>query len=203
MNTTAPRAPSLATHLVAGGYASIFLSLFGGLWMILALNSESWIWIVACVLIPATLLLMRGIGMVLSGHEASAGMGDGVEERLVRQQVGRRLGWLILGDFAAFMIAANALGRLGLSGWIVAAIAAIAGLQFFPWARIFDDTLYLITGGVELALCAALAVLFRHNITLADSLFGLVMGLTLWITVVFLLLRGRRALALLSQAAAR
>lgn len=191
----------LEAHLATAGLASIFLSLFGALWMIVALNSESWIWLVACVLVPATLLVMRGIGLIVSGQEARGGAPPSGEERAIRHIAARRIGWIILINFGAMAVTANILYSLHLAAWTVAALAAIVALQFNVWPLLLEDRLYYITAFGELILVAAVVVLMHTRIALADSLFGLVIGLTLWLTVVFLLLRARHVVALLMQAA--
>lgn len=181
--------------------AAIFLSLFGGLWMVLALNSESWIWLVACVLIPASLLLMRGIGLMISGQQARGTAVAAAEERTIRVAASRRIGWIILVDFGAMAVAANILYSAHLAAWTVATMAGIIAVQFLVWPLLLGDALYYFPAGAELIAVAAVAAFFRGRIRLADPLFGLVIGLTLWLTVVFLLLRASRIVSLLTQAA--
>ncbi|MGH9485606.1 MAG: hypothetical protein ACRD1F_11170 [Terriglobales bacterium] len=194
-------APALASHLATAGMATIFLSLFGGLWMVLALNSESWIWLVACVLIPASLLLMRGIGLMISGQQARGTAVAAAEERTIRVAASRRIGWIILVDFGAMAVAANILYSAHLAAWTVATMAGIIAVQFLVWPLLLGDALYYFPAGAELIAVAAVAAFFRGRIRLADPLFGLVIGLTLWLTVVFLLLRASRIVSLLTQAA--
>ncbi|MGH9468016.1 MAG: hypothetical protein ACRD1Y_11745 [Terriglobales bacterium] len=194
-------APELASHLATAGMASILLSLFGAFWMVLALNAESWIWLVACVLIPASLLLVRGIGLMVSGREAQGGMMTAPEELAIRQAASRRILWLLLIDVGAIVVAANLLTSAGLSTWTVAVIAGIVGVQFLLWPRLLHDPFFYGTAVSEIVLCAVLAVLMHQNIANADALFGLIMGLTLWLTVIFLLLRGRRVVSIINEVA--
>lgn len=194
-------APALATHLATAGMASIFLSLFGALWMVLALNSETWLWLVACVLVPVVLLVMRGIGLMISGQQARGTALAAAEERSIRAAASRRIGWIILVDFGAMAVAANMLYSAHLAAWTVAAIAAIVAVQFLAWPALLGDALYYFPASLEIIGVSVVVLTMRHHITLADALFGLVIGLTLWLTVIFLLLRGRRVVALLTQAA--
>ncbi|MGH9476401.1 MAG: hypothetical protein ACRD1C_08710 [Terriglobales bacterium] len=190
----------LEAHLATAGWACIFLSLFGALWMVLALNAESWVWLAACVFVPASLLVMRGIGLMVSGHEARRGASPRGEERAIRQVAARRIGWIILVDFGAMTVTANILYSAHLAAWTISAMAALVAVQFLVWPTLLGDGLYYVTAASEIAAVASLVVLFQRRITLADSLFGLAMGLTLWLTVVMLLLRGRHVVALLMQA---
>ncbi|MGN6593284.1 MAG: hypothetical protein ACTHJX_10335 [Terriglobales bacterium] len=183
----------LARHVVHAGYASIALGLFGGLWMVAALNSEGWVWLVACVLVPASLLVVRGIGLALTGQPLAA-----------REEAAapRRLRWIFLLEVGAFALAANLLAASGGNRWLVAVIAFLTALFLVPVARALEDRLYLLTAGAQLVLCAAVSVIMRGRIELADPIFGLVMGLSLWLTAVALLLRGHRIASLLKAPAA-
>jgi hypothetical protein len=192
--SAAPRAGvPLARHVVHAGYASIALGLFGGLWMVAALNSEGWVWLVACVLVPASLLVVRGIGLALTGQPLAA-----------REEAPppRRLRWIFLLEVGAFALAANLLAASGGNRWLVAVIAVLTALFLIPVARALEDRLYLLTAGAQLVLCAAVSVIMRGRIELADPVFGLVMGLSLWLTAVALLLRGHRIAGLLKAPAA-
>lgn len=175
------------------GIGGIFLSLFGGFWMVAALNTASWIWLVACDLLPASLLLVRSIGMILASREARGREPTmSVEEALAGRAIGRRFGWIFLAEAAAIVIAANVLASRGVGDWILFAVAVIVGLHFLPLARLFEAPIYYWTGGVEVVLCLAIAWGFRGRMNTTDSLIGLVMGLSLWATVVILMVEGAR-----------
>lgn len=192
MKAAAPPPVPLARHVLHAGYASIALGLFGGLWMVLALNTETWVWLVACVLLPASLLVVRGIGLVLTAQPLTAGQPRG----------DRRLRWILLLEVGAFAAAANLLAGAGRGAWLVAAIALLAAVFLIPVARVLEDRLYLATAGVQIGLWAVVCGLMRGRIALADPIFGLVMGLSLWLTAVLLLLRGHRIGGLLKQQSA-
>ncbi|HEY8056939.1 MAG TPA: hypothetical protein VIE13_13615 [Terriglobales bacterium] len=188
MSGTTQDAMPLARHVVHAGYASIALGLFGGLWMVAALNSEGWVWLVACVLLPASLLVVRGVGLVLTGQALIA-------EDTPRGP--RRLRWIFLLEVGAFALAANLLAASGGNAWLVAVVAFLTAAFLIPVARVLEDRLYMITAGTQIVLCAVVSLIMRGRIELADPIFGLVMGLSLWLTAVALLLRGHRIAGLL------
>src|SRR6185312_3435286 len=95
-------------------------------------------------------------------------------------------------EVASVVIAANTLNGYGHADWTVAAVAFIVGAFFFPLAARLEYPLYAWTGAVELILCAGLAYLLRSRLNAADPVFGLVMGLSLWITVVVTLAQASR-----------
>jgi hypothetical protein len=193
MKAAAATGVPLGRHVVHAGYGSIALGLFGGLWMVAALNSEGWVWLVACVLVPASLLVVRGIGLVLAGQPLAAGEPAAPP---------RRLRWIFLLEVGAFALAANLLAASGGNPWLVAVIAFLTALFLIPVARALADRLYLLTAGTQVVLCAAVSLIMRQRIELADPIFGLVMGLSLWLTAVALLLRGHRIAGLLKAPAA-
>ncbi|MGH9481844.1 MAG: DUF7010 family protein [Terriglobales bacterium] len=178
------------------GIGSIFMALFGGLWMVAALNAASWVWLVACVLLPTSLLLVRAVGMLVASRQ-SRGLEPAptVEESLMQRAQGRRFGWIFLTEAGAIVIVVNLLANAGRGNWILAAVGIIVGLHFLPLARLFETPLYYWTGGIQVALCLAIAGVMRSELAAADPLVGLTMGLTLWATVVILLVEGRRLMA--------
>lgn len=175
------------------GIATLLLSLFGGLWMVLALNQESGVWLLACVLFPVSLLVLRSLGLLQTSRQVRA-LEPALTESdlLANQRVARRFSVVFATEVGAIVVIANLLSAHGLAAWTVAAIAVIAAASFLPLAWLLDHSLYYWTGAVELGLCAAIVALFHRQIGHADPLFGLVMGLTLWITVVAVLMQGAR-----------
>src|SRR6185437_9412825 len=185
-----------ADRLKGMGIGSLFLALFGGLWMIAAMNTLSWVWLVACDFVPASLLALRAVSLIVSSHEL-AGLEPAAsdQERQQSRAVGRRFGLVVAIEFGVIALAANLLAARGLSDWTLAAIGFIVGAHFIPLARIYRFRLYYWTGAAELALCALISWLMRQRIQLADPLFGLAMAVSLWVTVVFVLAQGRRLAA--------
>lgn len=189
-----------SARLKGMGMAVLFLGLFGGLWMIAALDASSLIWVVVCALLPASLLVLRGLGLLhTSRRVAATEPALTAAEREERRQMGQHFALVFIAEFGSIAVAANILQALHLSAWILAAIGFIVGVHFIPLARIFKYPLYYWTGGLEMALCALIAWVMRGRLLLADPLFGLAMGLTLWLTVLILLVQAHwlsaRALA--------
>ncbi|MGH9394543.1 MAG: DUF7010 family protein [Terriglobales bacterium] len=191
-----------SARLKGMGIGGLFLAGFGGLWMLAALNSLSWVWLVACDVVPASLLALRSISLIVTSRElAAAEPPPSTEEAAAARRLGRRFGWVVMIEFGAIAIAANLLAQFGRADWILAAIGFIVGAHFIPMARVYKFRLYYWTGGIEMALCGAIALLMRQRLPLADPLFGLVMALTLWATVVLLLAQGAHLAARVKAAA--
>lgn len=192
-----------ADRLKGMGIGSLFLALFGGLWMVAALNTLSWVWLVACDFVPASLLAVRAISMIVSSHELAALEPEpSPSEQQRARRMGRRFGLVVAVEFGLIALAANLLAARGQAAWTLAAIAFIVGVHFIPLARIYRFRLYYWTGAVELALCALISALMRQRIQMADPLFGLAMGVSLWVTVVFVLAQGGRLFAIARAEAA-
>ncbi|HVA64834.1 MAG TPA: hypothetical protein VNF74_14000 [Terriglobales bacterium] len=186
----------ISARLKGMGIGSLFLTFFGGFWMVAALNTASWLWLVACVLVPTSLLAMRAIGLLLDSRRVRAGEPPPTpEEHDAGRALGRRFAWVFMIEFGAIALAANLLASTGRADWIVFAIALIVAVHFFPLARIFQFRLYYWTGGAEVVLCLLIAGAMRTRLQAADPLFGLAMGLSLWLTVVILLAQGARLAA--------
>lgn len=181
---------------------ALLLSLFGGGWMVVALNAEAGIWLLACALLPTSLLVLRALALLhaatqVRDHEPALTEADAEGAR----RLNRGFNVVFASEVGAIVIVANLLARYGNAAWIMAAIALIVAVGFLPMARVFRYPVYYATGGVELALCAIIIALMHSRIELADPLFGLIMALTLWLTVVVLLLQGARwSAGLLAQA---
>ncbi|HUX68434.1 MAG TPA: hypothetical protein VMV31_13180 [Terriglobales bacterium] len=187
----------ISARLKGMGIGSLFLTLFGGFWMLEGLNlTSSWLWLLACLVVPTSLLAMRSVGLILDSRRVRAAepMRTPEEEDAARA-LGRRFSWVFLAEVGAITLAANLLNATGRQNWIVFAIALIVAVHFFPLARLFQFRLYYWTGGVEIALCLLIAWGMRAHREAADPLYGLAMGLSLWFTVVILLAQGSRLAA--------
>jgi hypothetical protein len=192
----------ISARLKGMGIGGLFLALFGGLWMLAALDASSLIWIVTCVLLPTSLLVVWAIGLLLASAQArTLEPPPRPEEQVQARRIGRRFGIVFMIEFALIALAANVLGALGRMDWLMFAIALIVGVHFLPLARIFDYRLYYWTGGVEIGVALLIAALLRHHLAAADPLFGLAMAMSLWITVIVVLLHGRRLAAAVRAAA--
>lgn len=186
----------ISGRLKGMGVGSLFLSLFGALWMLLALDASSWIWLAACILLPASLLVMRAIGLLLASTQVRARESPPSLDELARiRGVNRRFATVFLVEFGLIAVAANLLAHWGRQDWTPLVIAAIVATHFLPLARVFAYPLYYWTGGIELAACALIALFLRAHLAAADPLVGVMMALTLWGTVIIVLAQGRRLAA--------
>lgn len=174
------------------GMGSLFLAFFGALWMLVALDAQSLLWVVACVLLPLSLLVLRAIGLMHAARQANDAEPPPTAEEAERaRRTGRRFAMIFLLEFGLIAVAANLLKDIGHADAMVPVIGVIVGIHFLPLARVFDYPLYYWTGGAEIALCALIAVALRARLGAADPLIGLAMGLSLWMTVLILLVQGR------------
>ncbi len=193
----------ITAQLNGMGKGGLFLSLFGGVWMLFALDASSWIWLVTCVLLPTSLLAMRSVGLLLAGRQAQALEPPPAGDELAwERRRSRRFAAVVLVEFGLIALAANLLAHSGHADWIMVAVAAIVAAHFMPLARIFHYPLYYWLGGIELAACAAVAFSLRAHLAAGDVLLGLVMALSLWSAAVIGLLRANRLVAGVRAAAA-
>ena len=122
-------------------------------------------------------------------------------ETLAERSFSRRFLLVLALEVGAIAVAANLLSSTGRAAGIVAAIAAIVAVGFFALGRAVEYGLYYITGAVQVALVAVITVAMRTQLERADALFGLAIGLTLWLTVVVTLAQGAKWSARLPRAA--
>lgn len=186
----------ISAHLKGRGIGVIFFSLFGGVWMLMALDAQSLTWLLACDLLPTSLLLLRGIGLIAAGRRLrDTEPPPTPEEAELGRKMGRDFGLIFGAEGVAIFIAVNILANLHQGGWIIPTIAIIVGLHFLPLARLFKMPLYFATGVLAIALPLGTALALRAHLDAVDPLVGLEMALILWITVLAVLLRSRRLTA--------
>lgn len=174
------------------GIGSLFLSLFGGLWMVVALNAQPFIWLACCALLPTSLLLLRAIGVLHLSSRLREG--EPPLSSLDRQESRQRdhgFGLIVMVEFVLIAVTANLLSVYHHPDWIIPAISLVVGAHFLPLARLFGRPLYYWTGGIELVLCGALAWTLRGRIEASIPFIGLVMGLSLWTTVLIVLIQAQ------------
>lgn len=176
---------------IVGGAA--ILTLFGGLWCILAL--ASWParppWGIAAASATTFALL---VACILRWRE-SAKMPDSHDP--VAAAKGKRAGMLfgmIFGlEGGLIALSSVLLGRAGHGDWIPVAAGIIVGVHFLPLAYVFEVPLYYWTGA--LSVLGILGCLLIHAVGLRLLCVGLVMAGVLWLTTLLLLIRTRAAAA--------
>lgn len=182
----------VSDQLKGMGIGSLFLSLFGGLWMVAALDAQPFVWLACCVLLPTSLLVLRSIGLIHTSAEVRAGEPAATDEDRARgREMGRQFGLVFMIEFGVIAVAANVLSAYGRADWIMPTIALVVGAHFMPLGRIFRYPIYYWTGGVELALCGLVTWAMRARLDAGVPLYGLIMGLSLWTTVLVMLVQAR------------
>ena len=167
----------------------------GGVWMVAALHTLPRVWLFACDLLPASLLVLWGVSLIrTSNRMRKSEPALSAEEAAAESDVGKRygwiFGWIFGGEGVAIFIAVNVLANIGKSAFLLPTIGVIVGLHFLPLARLFRYSLYYWSGAIQVVLCLSAAVAMRYNLLNAlNTVVGLEMGLTLWITVFAVLIR--------------
>jgi hypothetical protein len=175
---------------IVGGAA--ILTLFGGLWCILAL--VYWparpVWGIPAASAATFVLLVICILRLM----ASAKLPDSHDPAAAAK--GKRAGILfgiIFGVEAGLIALSSALlANSGLGDWIPVAVGIIVGVHFLPLAYVFEVPLYYGTGA--LTVIGILGCLSIHAVGLRLLCVGLVMAGVLWLTAVLLLIRTRSVL---------
>jgi len=174
---------------IVGGAA--ILTLFGGLWCIVALifwrERPQWAIPVASA---ATFVLLA---LCILRLAASARMPDGHDPAAAAK--GKRAGILfgIVFGIEGGLIALSSvlLARAGAGDWIPVVTGLIVGVHFLPLAYVLEMPLYYWTGA--LSVFGVLACLFIHAVGVRLLCVGLVMAGVLWLTVLLLLVQMRSA----------
>lgn len=94
--------------------------------------------------------------------------------------------WSGIEGVAIFLVI-NLLYNLHLAGYVVAAIAVIVGLHFYPLALGFRSRLYVLTGSLMIA-AACLACVWTPAGALRDATIALASAGILWFSVVLMLI---------------
>jgi hypothetical protein len=168
-----------------GGAA--ILTLFGGLWCILALANwaarPGWsiplgvgLTIALLVLCVARFQSYKNVHSVDDPVAAAKG-----------KRVGMLFGIIFGIEGALIAISATVLGSHGLGIWVPLVIAIIVGVHFLPLAHVFEVPLYYWTGA--LCVLGVLGCLLIHDSGTRVLCVGFVMTGVLWISVLALLLQ--------------
>lgn len=180
----------VSDQLKGMGMGGLFLALFGGFWMVAALNDQTFVWIATCVLLPGSLLVIRSISILLTARQArSLEPPITAEDAAQARGIGRQFGLVFMLEFGLIAVAANLLAHYHRMDWILPAIALIVGAHFLPLARVFHYSLYYFTGGIEIAASLGIGWGMRAHPAAAEAVLGLVMGLSLWLTALILMVQ--------------
>ena len=185
----------LSGELHGRGTGAIILAIFGGGWMVAALHTlpHVWFWLFPCALLPASLLVIWGVSLIrASNRMRESEPALTAAEVAAESAVGKRFAWIFGGEGVAIFIAANVLANIGKSAFLLPTIGVIVGLHFMPLARLFRYSLYYWSGAIQVVLCLGTAVAMRSHLNALNTVVGLEMGLTLWITVFARLIRSRQ-----------
>jgi hypothetical protein len=165
----------------------------GGAWMVAALHTLPHVWLFAWDLLPASLLVVWGVSLIrASNRMRESEPAPTAAELAAESAVGKRFAWIFGGEGVAIFIAVNVLANIGKSAFLLPTIGVIVGLHFLPLARLFRYSLYYWSGAIQVVFCLGTAVAMRSHLNTLNTVVGLEMGLTLWITVFARLIRSRQ-----------
>ncbi|MGC9293092.1 MAG: hypothetical protein ACP5EP_10290 [Acidobacteriaceae bacterium] len=159
---------------------TIFLSLFGLAWILLALASLGQLHAYLVVLLSCfvAILLASSISVLRRTH------------LLVREQkksphgkhINRMFGLVNVIQWTVIFLAVDLLGHFHLGHWIVPTIIMIVGIHFLPLAYLFQARLHYVTG-CALVLWAVAAPLLVPSYAM-EAIAALGTGAILWLTAV-------------------
>ncbi len=135
--------------------------------------------------------LPAGLSLVLAGLTALLTRQDVPRSLEYRKHAGRTVAlWSVIEGIVIFATV-NILGNTGHGDWVVAAIAIIVGLHFYPLAIGLRVPLYALTATVMIAVTAAVLYLLPAGVT-ANVTIALGGAATLWLTVLAIMATGPR-----------
>jgi len=159
-----------------GGRAigALFFTGFGAIWLLLGLYAKERLTTaplstVAC----GTVALAGGAFFLLRRAKALPRTPEDPAK-------GRAFKWINILQWAAIGVVAFAFARLGISVYVISAIAAIVGLHMFPLARVFRYPLHYATGTALVGWAAASILLLPTDELQGWTALGT--GLILWLS---------------------
>ena len=189
----------VSDQLRGNGNGAIIVTLFGAAWIGVAVH-EMPASLIICALLPALLLVAWGVNVVRAANRLRASEPPlNPAEATAESVVGKRFAWIFGAEGVAILIAVNVLANIGKSAFLLPTIGVIVGLHFLPLAKLFQYRLYFWLGILQVALCLGTALALRSRVAALNTAVGLEMGLTLWITVLAVLIRARRFRSLLAS----
>jgi hypothetical protein len=167
-----------------GALGTIFLSLFGLVWILLALAGLKRTNPVAVILLSsfAAALLVLSVRTIRLTRHLVRNPANAARNR----RINRLFGLINVVQWAGILLAINLLNHFHLSSWIVPAIIFIVGAHFLPLAYLFGARLYYVTG-VALMIWAVAAPQIVPTYFM-EPVAALGTGAILWITAMKLTL---------------
>lgn len=161
-----------------GAIGTIFLSLFGLVWILLALAGLKRIDPAAVILLSSFVaaLLVLSLRTIRRTRHLVRNPANAARNR----RINRLFGLINVVQWAGILLAINLLNHFHLSGWIVPAVIFIVGVHFLPLAYLFRTRLHYVTG-CELMIWAVVAPLVS-SARYMEPVAALGTGAILWIT---------------------
>lgn len=163
-----------ANQLSGRAIGSMFFSIFGTIWILLALYARQ-------ELRPATVSVTLLATFVLLSLALYLARQSARWPRVPdTPTVGRAFAWINAIQWIAISGVAFSFAKLHIDAYVMNAIAAVVGLHMFPLARLFRHPLHYATGALLIAWAAASAVL--APVDRLQGIAALGTGLILWLS---------------------
>ncbi len=167
-----------------------FMVFFGAIWMALGIYAgrtlPTWLRSVVLVIgLALTLWVSLAARTAISASRNAPP--ETAQERAAGRQIGRRFGLIFGLEGGAIFILILTLNALHRPAAILAGIAIIVGLHFFPLAALFGRPLYYATGTIGCGI--GVIALMMPDTPIRNSFTGLSFGTLLWVTAAIVLAR--------------
>jgi hypothetical protein len=168
-----------ANRIEGRAIGALFFTGFGAIWLLLGLYAKERLTaaplsMVAC----GTVALAGGAFFLLRRAKALPRTPEDPAK-------GRAFKWINILQWVAIGVVVFAFARLGISVYVISAIAAIVGLHMFPLARVFRYPLHYATGTALVGWAAASILLFPTDELQGWTALGT--GLILWLSALITL----------------
>lgn len=172
-----------------GAIGTIFLSVFGLLWILFALRDLNWLHVAIAVLLSCCIvpLLASSISTIRLTHGPVRGDKAHATQR---KRINRVFGLVNALQWTAIFAAAMLLGRFHRINLIVPVIVFIVGAHFLPLAHLFEIPLHYFVGCALMTWAIAAPFIFPANSMEASVALGT--GVILWLTSIQLTVNSTR-----------
>ena len=159
---------------------TIFLSVFGLVWVLLALASLDRLHAGLAILFSCfvAVLLVLSISTIRRTRALARDKTNAARNK----HINRMCGLVNAVQWTAIFIAVQLLAHFHRTNWIVSAITLIVGAHFWPLAYLFKARVYYFTGWVLVIWTIAAAFIFPANFMDAAAALGT--GAILWLTAI-------------------